>query len=129
MKRAALILFLVACFNVQCLFCEEAPKEMKKSGIVSAIDLPKTTLSIERIEDKKQFTFVVSKDMLSKFKVGQFVEVTYVKDEKGNRVASKVKVADKPAAADKNVPAEKPKKNESGIDDDIAPPENPADKK
>jgi len=127
MKRTAMILFLLACFNVQNLFCADEAKDRNKTGAITAIDLQKTTLSIERINDKRPFTFIVGKDILSKFKVGQIVEVTYVKDDKGNRVASKVEISDKPAAEDKKAAVETPSKDKDDLE--IGAPKDPSKNK
>ena len=139
MKKLALLLILAACFNVQNLFSEDAAKEMNKTGAITAIDLQKMILSIERTTDKRLFTFVVSKEILSKFKVGQIVEVSYSKNDKGDRVASNVVIADKPAAApavpaapaapEGKAPAAPAPKKENKDDIDIGAPKAPGEKK
>ena len=62
--------------------------------------------------------------------MGQIVDVAYVKNDKGDRVASKVAVAEKPAAPapDKGPAVETPKKADKD-DLDIGAPKDPGEKK
>ncbi|GEM_PF-2959632 len=139
MKRIALIILLSACFNAQNLFSQEAPREMSKIGTITAIDLEKNTLSIERIPDKRVFTFIVPKEILSKFKTGQIVEVSYTKNDNGDRLASKVKITEAPQqapggiAADSKAPAadaqKKDSKDKDELNVDIGAPKDPSKNK
>lgn len=60
-----------------------------KSGVVTAIIEAQTRLIMKW--NFREFTFIVEKGMIEGLKAGDKVEVTYLKDKEGNRIAAKVK--------------------------------------
>ncbi len=72
---------------------EKSPaNSLTKTGKITALDIVKNTFTIERAENNPKLTFTVKKELLKDLKKDLMVEVTYEKDSKGDRVASKVKI-------------------------------------